>query len=635
LVDEAFVREAVDQAELNALRMALFQATGNPEVGAIPLERVVVRGGAGTMGAVPEAYRQRLKDLAVAYLLDGAADHQFTVPSEDEIDRLLEMVEGQPLPERDVPMRRRLLWFEDYPNQASWTADRPPLPEGFHVLIVGAGMSGIAMGVQLGGLGIPYTLVEKRHEVGGVWSTNTYPDARVDTLTATYQFTFEKGYPWSEYFAKQPEVRGYLDHVARKHGVHEHVQFGQEVTSARFDEASNTWAVTVVDRESGGQEQVLHPNVVVSAAGLFAQPRDITTPGASDFEGELLHTTEWGPEHSAAGKRVAVIGNGSTGVQLLGRVAEAAEQVHVFQRSPQWIAPRERYGEVITDAGRWLLDAMPYYWNWSRYVAVIPLFDAYELLVPDPEWQAQGGHINARSDGVREGLTAYIKDQVGGRQDLIDKLVPDYAPIARRPVVDNGWYRALTRDNVELVTTPIERITPHGIRTADGTERELDMIIAAIGFQASRYLWPTEYTGTGGVTLDDLWTEKGAKAYVGITVPHFPNFFMLYGPNSQPVAGGATLPTWFEMWSRYIADGIVAMLERGCSRIELRREVYEEYNDRLDEVASGLIYLTDAGSRDINYYVNEHGRLQINVPWEADEYYRLSAFLDLEHYTLS
>jgi 4-hydroxyacetophenone monooxygenase len=322
-------------------------------------------------------------------------------------------------------------------------------------------------------------------------------------------------------------------------------------------------------------------------------------------------------------------------VQLLARIAEAAEQVHVFQRSPQWIAPRERYGEVMTEQARWLLDAMPYYWNWSRYIAVIPLMDARELLVPDAEWIAQGGHVNKRSDTLREGLVAYLKSQVGDRPDLVEKLVPDYAPIARRPVVDNGWYQALTRDNVELVTTPIRRITPHGIETADGQQRELDMIIAAVGFQASRYLWPTEYVGAGGVTFDDLWTEEGAKAYVGITVPGFPNFFMLYGPNSQPISGGATLPVWFEIWSRYIAQGIVAMVESGSTRIEVRQDVYDDYNSRLHEVASGLIYLTDTGSRDINYYVNEHGRLQINVPWEADEYYRLSAFLDLDHYVLS
>jgi 4-hydroxyacetophenone monooxygenase len=289
----------------------------------------------------------------------------------------------------------------------------------------------------------------------------------------------------------------------------------------------------------------------------------------------------------------------------------------------------------MTPEARWLLDTMPYYWNWSRYTAVMPLFDARELLVPDEEWIAQGGHVNERSDSIRQGLIAYIKAKVGDRPDLIEKLIPDYAPIARRPVVDNNWYTTLTRDHVELVTTPISHITQHGIETEDGEERAVDMIIAAVGFHTGKYLWPAEYHGVGGITLQDVWSEAGAQAYVGMTVPGFPNFFMLYGPNSQPISGGATLPAWFEIWSRYIGQAIVAMIEGGSSRIEVRKEVYEEYNKRLDETARKLIYITDVGSRERNYYVNEWGRLQVNVPWEAEDYFRMSSAPNLEDFTLS
>lgn len=630
-MDETFIRAAVDQAELNALRVALYQATGDPAIAAIPLEIRSVRGGAGTLPVVPEEHHDRLKEAAVRFLLDEAADHTPRTPGRDEIDALIRMAHSEPVSDEALTARRDLLAFGEFPRQLP----RPEglrVPPGFHVIIVGSGFSGIAMGVQLELLGIPYTVLERRHEAGGVWSTNTYPDARVDTLSATYQFSFEKNYPWSEHFARQPEVREYLDFVSRKHGVHARTRFGHDVVAAEWDDDTSTWALRV--RTADGAEHPFRASVLVSAAGLFAVPREIDIPGADDFDGEILHTTAWSADRSARGKRVAVVGNGSTGVQLLARVAEDAAHVTVFQRTPQWISPRERYGEPVDPGSRWLLDTMPHYWNWSRYVAIMPLLDAYELLVPDEAWIAAGGQVNERSDLLRARLVDYIRSQVGDRPDLLAELVPGYAPIARRPVVDNGWYRALTRDDVELVTAPIERITPGGIRTGDGREHELDMIIAAIGFQTGRYLWPTDYRGRGGIPLHEKWAETGAEAYTGMTIPGFPNFFVLYGPNSQPVSGGNTLPMWFEVWACYIAQCLVAMFERGASQIEVRKDVCDDYNRRLQDLAGQLIYLTDTGSRDVNYYVNEHGKLSSNVPWDFEEYYRISAAPDLDDFDL-
>lgn len=631
LVEEPFVRAAVEHAELTALRMALYQATGDPEVAAMALEQALVRGGQGTLPIVAPAHQERLKDLAVRYLMTDAAAHMHAVPPDDEIDRLIRMAENKDVPAELLVMRRGLLCFEQFPRLAAWTNGRPQLPQGFTVVIVGAGFSGLAMAVQLGQLGIPYTIVERRDEVGGVWSINTYPDARVDTLTATYQYGFEKKYPWSEYFARQGEVRQYMEHVATKHRVMEHIRFGHDVTGAAFDEAAGRWALEV---NAGGVPIAMYANVIVSAAGLFATPKKLDVEGADDFAGDLVHTTNWGTDRSVAGKTVAVIGNGSTGVQLLAPVAEEADQVYVFQRTPQWISPRERYGQVMSDEARWLLEAMPYYWNWSRYVAVMPLMDAHELLEPDPEWIAKGGLVNERSDRVREVLVGYIKAQVGDRPDLVEKLIPQYAPIARRPVVDNNWYKALIRPDVELVTTPIRRITKAGVETVDCTEYQVDLIIAAVGFETSRYLWPCDYRGRGGVHLADVWKSAGAQAYLGMTVPGFPNFFMLYGPNSQPISGGSTLPNWYETWSKYIASAIITLIENDLTTIEVRPDRYADYNERLQEAASRLIYITDEASRDANYYVNEFGRLQVNFPWEAEEFFALSSEPNLDDFLL-
>ncbi|MDN5913507.1 MAG: NAD(P)/FAD-dependent oxidoreductase [Pseudonocardia sp.] len=631
MVDDHLIRAAVDQAELSALRLALYQATGDPTIAAIPLENRVVRGGAGVLPVVPEQYHDRLKEEAVRFLRGEAAGHVHRTPSREEIDSLIMLAHGETVADEVLAARRDLLAFAEHTRQTLPPEGGVRVPHDFHVIVIGAGFSGIAMGVQLDLLGIPYTVLERRHEVGGVWSTNTYPDARVDTLSATYQFSFEKDFAWSEYFARQPEVRGYLEHVAKKHGVFDHILFDQDVRAATWDEDAARWSLDVRTPEGLRNVRV---NVVVSAAGLFAVPREVTIPGAGEFGGELVHTTRWDDQRSVRGKRVAVVGNGSTGVQLLGRVAEEADHVSVFQRTPQWISPRERYGEPMAPEAQWLLTTMPYYWNWSRYVAMMPLLDSYELLVPDDDWIAGGGKINERSDAIRAGLVAYIRSQLGDRQDLLDELVPDYAPIARRPVVDNGWYRALTRDDVELVTDPIDRITATGIRTADGRDRDLDMIIAAIGFDTDRYLWPTDYRGRGGVGLHERWAETGAEAHTGITVPGFPNLFILYGPNSQPISGGNTLPMWFEVWSSYIAQCLLALFDSGSERIEVREEVCADYNRRLQEQAARLIYLTDEGSRSANYYNNKHGKLGVNVSFDFEEYYRLSSSPDLQDFDL-
>jgi 4-hydroxyacetophenone monooxygenase len=436
-----------------------------------------------------------------------------------------------------------------------------------------------------------------------------------------YAFSFEKAYPWAEYFAKQPEVRAYLEHVARKFGVYQHIRFNHDVKAGTYDESSSAWQLDVVD-ENGTQKKV-PANFVINATGLFATPNKLAVDGVELFKGELVHSTEWSKDHTASGKSVAIVGNGSTGVQLLKAVANEASRVHVFQRTPQWITPRERYGLPVSDEARWLNGNMPYYWNWTRYTEAMPVINLYGMLVPDRKWQAQGGLFNEQNDALRGVLTEYIKNQVHGRADLIEKLTPDYPPFARRMIVDNGWYRSLLRDNVELVTTPISKITSDGIVTTDGQKRPVDMIISAVGFSVEKYVWPADYVGVGGVHLEDRWSQDGIRAYLGMMVYGFPNFFIMYGPNSQSISGGgATLPPQIEMWTNYIANVIVAALENGYAATDVRPEAFKEYNKRLDDAANGLIWLVDKSSIGRNYYVL-NGRLQVNIPWQYLEWHQM------------
>jgi 4-hydroxyacetophenone monooxygenase len=246
-----------------------------------------------------------------------------------------------------------------------------------------------------------------------------------------------------------------------------------------------------------------------------------------------------------------------------------------------------------------------------------------DFLIPDPEWEKKGGHITQKSEELRDFMIGYIKEQIGDRPDLLEKLVPDYAPMVRRPVVDNGWYKALTRDDVELVTSGIERLTKSGIETADGKHHDVDFIVLATGFEVDQFLWPAEYHGQKGVNLRDYWAPHSPRAYLSMMVPHFPNFFMLYGPNSQPVSGGISLLSWFQIWAAYIAQCLHTMFEEGHAQVLVKKEAFEAFNAEQDAVGSELAFIKDTNSVERNYYVDKEGRLLVNTPYETAELYAM------------
>ncbi|MBB3665571.1 4-hydroxyacetophenone monooxygenase [Prauserella sediminis] len=619
-VDEEFLQRALDDADLNALRMAVYQVTGDSELLGLELDTVPMYGGALTQYVVAEQDHELVKRKASEFLRSLPSEFEASPPDDAQLRRMCEAFRNEKLDERTWRYRRGLAAFDEFPRQAQWTDGRPEIPEDFHVAIVGAGFNGIAMGVQLTQLGIPYTIYERRDSLGGTWDRNAYPDVRVDTSVFLYQFFFEKNYPWSEYFARAEEVKAYLVHIAEKYGVAEHISYDSDVTAATFDADSGTWNLDVT---VGGEAQRAVATAVVTASGLFSTPKRLDTPGIEEFTGQILHTAECTGQEDLDGKRVAIIGNGSTGVQMMASVQRRAAQVDVYQRTPQWISPRDRYGDPITPETRWLLDTMPYYWNWYCYSTATLRLDGQLLQEPDGDWKAAGGLVNAANDSYRKDLIAYIKAQLPGQPELWEQLIPSHAPLARRMIVDNGWYAALREDNVELVTAGIERFTPTGIRAADGTERDYDVVFTATGFEVQKYLWPTEYRGLNGASLEERWADPeggGPRAYLSLTVPDFPNLFVMYGPNSQNRAG--SLIVWIESWARYIAEGLIHLIEGGHRYLSVREDVFEDYNKRLDEAMLSLIWY-DEGSRDKNYYVNAFGRQQVNIPWRLEEQHEL------------
>ena len=615
-VSVEFIERAIEESDLNALRIALLQATGDRELADLEIVMKPIRGGAFFLHSLTEQGEKLVKDRALEFLSDpGNRGPVDVVPTEDEVRRLIRALTGDDVSDQMFDLAREELAFEDFPRDSSWTGE-PPVDKlrNFHVLVVGAGASGIAAGIKMRRLGIPFTIIERLDDITGTWHRNQYPDVRVDTNCFLYQFKFEKRYKWTEYFPTQARVKEYLHYLADKYDLQPDVRLGQEVVAAEWCDDSATWTVTA--RSVDGSLHRYDANVVISASGVFSTPLVPDIPGLDSFAGPVVHTADWDPNLPYAGRRVGLIGNGSTGTQILPRLADEAVHVTAFQRTPQWIINSPLLKAQVSPHVQWLLDAMPHYWNWASYVQFVGTAETQVAQLLDPEWQASGGMINERNDKLREGLVDYVRSKVGHVPDLFERSIPDYAPLARRIVIDNGWFDALLRDNVTLETRGIERIVPSGAELRDGSAAEFDVLVLATGFQVSRYFFPVVYRGRGGTTFADEWKKDGARAYLGITMPKFPNFYALYGPNVTPRFGGFL--QWVDVWTRYILDLLIKQIEGDIGAVEVRQEVHDDYNERMDEQTRVLLWEQEGQS---GYFVNEFGRSGLQMPWEADLYH--------------
>ncbi len=614
-IDEAFVRRSVAQSNLNALRMALFQQTGDPQLTKVGIEMQELQGGAFRAYSVAADDRSRITDYAVNFLLKQKF-RKIRPPSRDEARELMEVFIGRSISDAEFNYGYEELAFEDFPRRSEWTDGIPREKlEDFSVAIIGAGFSGIGIAVQLERLGIPYQIFDRQSGIGGTWELNDYPQARVDITTFLYQYKFEKNYPWKSHFATQKELKEYIQHIAAKYGVAPHIHLETHVTDARWDEDSKRWKLNLIGPDGPFEHAA---NVIVSCSGLFSTPRLPGIPGIREFEGKMFHTTDWDHSFDLDGKAIALIGTGSTGCQLAPEIAERAKQFTVYQRTPSWITPVRGYRSTVSPEKRWLFDNLPGYWNWFVYSAYVAEAQVQGLQDLDPNWIAKGGVVNERNTAFRQTLTDYIYSKFPDRPHIAEKCIPSYPPVARRLVIDNGWYDALARDNVDLVTDGIEQITTNGILGRDGKERKFDLIILGAGFEVSKFLWPVNYVGRDGATPKKLWEKDGARAFLGLTLPGLPNFFVCYGPNSQSRAGG--FHDWAEIWSRYIGDLMVHMIEHDLSAMEVRKEKYVEYNNAMDERNKQLLWETEGVG---GYYVNEYGRSGIKMPWTMHEFFEM------------
>lgn len=615
------IADALEVADLNALRMTLYQLTGDSELRDMPLESVAIRNGRVWQTVVHRDYQDRLKEIATDYLNRDQRDIP-PPPDRARTIELLRIFEGKEVPAAMVHLATENLAFADMP--AALDVGLKPgvaIPENFHVTIVGAGFSGVAMAIYLQQLGIPFTIVERHPRFGGTWVTNHYPNLRVDVAGFIYQYRFVH-YNWRSYFPAQEEILEYFDFVANRFDLKEHARFNTSVKQAEWNADTRRWNVQLDDGAC------LSSNFVISASGLFTTVHMPDIPGLSRFKGPVLHTAKWDDSFDPSGKTIASIGNGSSGTQLLPWLADRADTIYAFQRTPQWIVPPlvpvdTRYPPSL----HWLLDKLPYYRNWHIYALQVVGVDGQKGHELDPAWHAEHGTLSQHNDALRENLTSYIGEQMEGRPDLIEKCIPTVAPLARRLIVDAGWYKTLARPNVKLVTDGIQEIDETAINMANGDRYEVDAIVLGSGFDVGKYFWPVVYKGESGVTLEEAWRRDGARAYLGFSYPDFPNFFSCYGPNSQPRSG--SFPAWTEAWARYVSTMIVHTLNRGADSVKVRRDPFKVYNEALDKRFESLVWGAVPGG---GYYINAHGRPGVHMPFRAEEYHDFLANPKLDDY---
>ena len=490
------------------------------------------------------------------------------------------------------------------------------LPPDFRVVIIGAGLSGLCAAIKLARAGIDFVILEKDHDLGGTWLENVYPGCGVDTPSHLYTFSFAPNPNFTRYFAKRDEVQQYLQGLADQFGIRQHIRFGTEVTTARFRVESADWEIDT--RDAGGATAVETASVLISAVGMVNRPAIPAIPGLSSFAGPVMHTAAWDRSVDLTGKRVAVIGNGASAMQLVPTIADEAQHVTVFQRSKQWAVPHPNYHRSVADNVRFLMAEVPWYFGWYRLRSFWNFSDRlHSSLQIDPNWEHPERSVNETNERHRVFLTKYVTEALGDRTDLLDSVLPDYPPYGKRPLLDNGWYATVARDDVDLVTDAVDHVDGNIVVADSGSSAQVDVIALATGFKTLQFLWPMEIVGASGQTLRDQWGHEDARAYLGVTVPDFPNLFLVNGPNTNAGHGGSAIhATEFQV--RYIMQALKHLAENHIASTEVDRDTFWEYNHELDEALSHTIWSHQGMT---TYYRNGAGRIVVSSPWKYIDYW--------------
>jgi cation diffusion facilitator CzcD-associated flavoprotein CzcO len=477
------------------------------------------------------------------------------------------------------------------------------------VAILGAGAGGLCAAIQLRAAGIEtFTIFERSDGVGGTWRDNTYPGAGCDVPSHLYSFSFAPKVDWTRRYAFQPEILGYFEGLVERCGLGPHLRLGTEVVSATWDDTTSTWTVGLAD---GSSETA---DVVISGLGQLNRPYVPDVPGLGGFGGAWFHSARWDHGHDLRGERVAVIGIGASAIQFVPQVAKEARQLVLFQRSSNYVAPKK--DRPFRPWERWMLANVPgverayresIYWRLEARFAIM----------------RRGSRLGRLLRGrFEEQLRPLVSPRLSE-----EALIPDYPPGCKRILIADDWYPTLLRPNVSVVTDDVARITPTGVVDGAGREWPVDTIIFGTGFRTTEFLAPLRIQGRGGAELNEAWAG-GARAYLGVSVPRFPNLFLLYGPNTN--LGHNSILFMIEQQVAYTLSMLAVAMERGAAAVDVRPGAAERFDSEVQTAASGTVWAEDCHS----WYKTEDGRITNNWVDHTTTYRALLAQPDLSDWEL-
>ncbi|MEU0563469.1 NAD(P)/FAD-dependent oxidoreductase [Dactylosporangium sp. NPDC006015] len=474
------------------------------------------------------------------------------------------------------------------------------------VLIVGGGFSGIAVARALLADKTDFVILEREPDTGGVWQSNTYPGCTCDVPSHLYSFSFAPNPDWSSTYSPQPEIRAYLRRCVEQFGLLPHLRFGVDVLAARWDESEQRWHVTTNEGD-----WIAH--VLVSAVGPLTEPKLPDVPGIDRFRGTTMHSARWDHGYDLTGKRVASVGTGASAIQYVPHVAKQADTLYVFQRSAPWITPHDK--RSITDAERAAYRKRPRKQRFERG----KVYAGKELLVLG---MAKYPRLMKALEGVaRKHMERQVADP-----ELRRAVTPDYTLGCKRIVPSNDWYPALQRPNVELVPRALREIREHSVVDADGVERDVDAIIFGTGFHVTDIPFADKVRDRGGALMSDVWAGS-PRAYLGVSVPGFPNFFMMLGPNSG--LGHSSMVYMIEAQAEHVRLAVAALAKAGAGSIEVTRAAHDSYNSDIDRKMAGTVwevggcrtFYQDANGRNATIYPDWTFRFRRQaIRWRPDAY---------------
>lgn len=624
LEDATTIARFVNAGELIPLLCTVAEMTGDKSLlddafrPRLQAELITIPANGGVDDAAAALARERITD---ALIRQKDAPGGFAARSNISVEELADFLSGGAKDHTELLSKE--LGADCEKDEVTWTKAAIAPDRKFVVGIIGAGPAGLAMAYKLYRAGVDFVIFDKNGEVGGTWYLNRYPGCRLDTGRLSYSFSFAQRRDWRHLFTEQGDLLRYYKGFAAEAGLAKSIHFNSEVVAATYQEEHGKWALKIRNLRSKTESDII-VDALISAVGVLHQPKIPEFAGAERFRGQTVHSACWHDGVDYRGKRVSIIGTGASAYQIGPSIVKDVASLNIFQRSAPWMLPTPTYHHEVSPEARWLNENLPRYHQWLRLWEFWNFtIGKYALTKADPNWD-RSESVSEPNHRFRADLVERIRNQYVGRDDLLQSVIPTYPVGAKRMLRDNGvWAETLKSPHVKLVTDPIKGFDENGIATVNGDHYDSDLIIYATGFDVANYLGTVDVRGRDGRKLREFWGDE-ARAHLGITVPGFPNLFVLSGPNTGLVAIGSQT-FMIECAVNYISRAIEHLLRNDLRSMEPTEQAYQDFVRWVDEGNKSMAW---GAAKVQSWYRNSRGTVVASWPYPLLTYWQITRNVD-------